>query len=187
MHAWAEICHLLLQSSKSPLTGFLCSIGWRIRLSSNTPHTNSNSKFAIFHNNYILLLSDLCSCVHTKKNSVVKPQFFSEQFESPRATSNLEKSNGLVHCLVKNAAVSQSSTTEQQVCPQRLPVQYWLMLSSNTPCTHKFDLARLKKIKIKKYFSHLATFWFGTFGILFSLASLGVLFIWKHLKMNGRL
>jgi len=36
--AWVEVCHLL-QSSKSPLTGFLCSIGWRIRLSSNTPHT----------------------------------------------------------------------------------------------------------------------------------------------------
>jgi len=35
-------CHLL-QSSKSPLTGFLCSIGWRLtvqtRLSSNTPCT----------------------------------------------------------------------------------------------------------------------------------------------------
>ena len=30
MHAWVEVCHLL-QSSKSPLTGFLCSIGWRIR------------------------------------------------------------------------------------------------------------------------------------------------------------
>jgi len=32
-----------IQSSKSPLTGFLCSIGWRIidqtRLSSNTPST----------------------------------------------------------------------------------------------------------------------------------------------------
>ena len=42
MHAWAEVCHLL-QSSKSSLTGFLCSIGWRIidqtRLSSNTPRT----------------------------------------------------------------------------------------------------------------------------------------------------
>jgi len=30
---------------------------------------------------------------------------FSEQFESPCWTSNLEKSNGLVHFLVKNAAL----------------------------------------------------------------------------------
>jgi len=29
MHALAEVCHLL-QSCKSPLTGFLCSIVWRI-------------------------------------------------------------------------------------------------------------------------------------------------------------
>jgi len=36
------LCHLL-QSSQSPLKGFLCNIGWRIidqtRLSSNTPRT----------------------------------------------------------------------------------------------------------------------------------------------------
>ena len=42
MHAWAEVCHLS-QSSTSVLTGFLCSIGWRIieqtRLSSNTSRT----------------------------------------------------------------------------------------------------------------------------------------------------
>ena len=45
MHAWAEVCHLL-QSSKSPLTGFLYNYvlhGWRItdqtRLSSITPRT----------------------------------------------------------------------------------------------------------------------------------------------------
>ena len=99
MHAWAEVCHLL-QSSKSPLTGFLCSIGSRIRLSSNAPRTPT---VLILRNNYISLLSDLCACVHGKKNGVVK--FFSERFESPRVTSNLEKSDGLVHCSVKNAAV----------------------------------------------------------------------------------
>jgi len=34
-------------------------------------HTNSISNSAILHN-YISLLSDLCACVHVKKNSVVK-------------------------------------------------------------------------------------------------------------------
>ena len=32
-------------------------------------HTNNS---AILHNNYISLLSDLCTCVHVKKNGVVK-------------------------------------------------------------------------------------------------------------------
>ena len=68
MHAWAEFCHLL-QSSKSPLTGFLCSIGWRTL---RTPHTDSISNSAIMRNNYISLLSDLCTCVHVKKNGVIK-------------------------------------------------------------------------------------------------------------------
>jgi len=67
MHAWTEVCHLL-QSSKSPLTGFLCSIGWRITGFLQTlPHTNSISNSAILRNNYISLLSDLCACVHVKK------------------------------------------------------------------------------------------------------------------------
>jgi len=33
-----------------------------------------------------------------------KPQFFSERFKPPHETSNLEKSDGLVHCSVENAA-----------------------------------------------------------------------------------
>ena len=32
-------------------------------------------------------------------------QFFNERFELPRETSKLEKSGGLVHCSVENAAV----------------------------------------------------------------------------------
>ena len=38
------------------------------------PHTNSISNSAILRNtgNYISLLSDLCACVHVKKNGVVK-------------------------------------------------------------------------------------------------------------------
>ena len=35
-------------------------------------HTNSISNSAILRNNYILLLSDLCACVHVKKNGVIK-------------------------------------------------------------------------------------------------------------------
>ena len=32
-----------------------------------SPHTNSISNSAILRNNYILLLSDLCACIHMKK------------------------------------------------------------------------------------------------------------------------
>ena len=35
-------------------------------------HTNSISNSTILRNNYILLLSDLCACIHMKKNGVVK-------------------------------------------------------------------------------------------------------------------
>ena len=38
----------------------------------HSPHTNSISNSAISHNNYISLLSDLCACVHVKKNGIVK-------------------------------------------------------------------------------------------------------------------
>ena len=104
MHAWTEVCHLL-QSSKSPLTGFLSSIGWRITEAffKHSPHTNSISNSAILRNNYISLLSDLCACVHVKKNGIVKEAIVLQW--APRVTSNLEKSDGLVHCSVKNAAV----------------------------------------------------------------------------------
>jgi len=34
--------------------------------------------------------------------------------------------------------------------------------------SHKFELAHLKKKKKEKHFGHLATFWFGTFTMLFS-------------------
>ena len=35
-------------------------------------HTNIFSNSATLRNNYISLLSDLCACVHVKKNGVVK-------------------------------------------------------------------------------------------------------------------
>jgi len=54
-------------------------------------------------------------------------------------TSNLEKSDGLVHCSVKNAAV---------------------LCENHRKDLRKFELARLKKKK--EHFGHLVTFWFGT-------------------------
>ena len=38
----------------------------------HSPHTNSISNSAILRNNYISLLSDLCACIHVKKNGIVK-------------------------------------------------------------------------------------------------------------------
>jgi len=35
-------------------------------------HTNCISNSAILNNNYILLLNDLCACIHMKKNVVAK-------------------------------------------------------------------------------------------------------------------
>ena len=69
-------------------------------------------------------------------------------------TLNLEKSDGLVHCSVKNAAV----------------------LCKNHRESRKFELACLKKKKKKreeeeeerKHFCRPVTFWFGTFVMLFS-------------------
>ena len=69
-----------------------------------SPHTNSIPNSVILHNNYISLLSDSCACVHVKKKWR-RQGSHSSSVESPRVTSNLEESDGLVHCSVKNAAV----------------------------------------------------------------------------------
>ena len=64
-------------------------------------------------------------------------------------TSNLEKSDGLVHCSIQNAAV----------------------LCENHHERGKFELARLKEKKMMKkeqHFGCLVTFWFGNFAMLFS-------------------
>ena len=42
----------------------------------HSPHTNSISNSAILHNNYISLLSNLCACVHVKKNVTEAIYFF---------------------------------------------------------------------------------------------------------------
>ena len=110
----------------------------------HSPLTNSIPNSAILRNNYISLLSDLCACVHVKKNGVVKEAIvLSERFESPRVTLNLEKSDGLVHCSVKNAAVLCENHRERVT-------QIWTNPSE------------------EKQFGRLVTFWFGTFAMHFS-------------------
>jgi len=81
------------------------------------PHTNSISNSAILQNNYISLLSDLCACVHVKKkNGVIKEAtvLHSEQFESPRVTSNMEKSDGLVLHLISTCLLMECSPKLQE-------------------------------------------------------------------------
>ena len=74
-------------------------------------------------------------------------------------TSNLEKSDGLVHCSVKNAAILCENHRERVM---------------------QIELAHLKKKKKEKHFGRLVTFWFGTFAML--LASLGVFSVMKTLE-----
>jgi len=89
----------------------------------HSPHTNSISNSAILHNNYIPLLktskfkvqSDLYACVHVNKKWRRKGSHSSSVSGSPRVTSNLEKSDGLVHCSVKNAAVLCENHREKRV------------------------------------------------------------------------
>ena len=68
-------------------------------------HTKSIFNSAILRNNYIMLLSELCACIHVKKKWCRKGSHSSSVSSSNRhrVTSNLEESNGLVHCSVKNA------------------------------------------------------------------------------------
>ena len=144
MHAWAEVCHLL-QSSKSPLTGFLCSIGWRITGFLQILHSISNS--AILRNNYISLLSDLCACVHMKKMA-----------SKGSHSSSVSDSNRLIMWLQTWKKAMGWCTTQWKM----------LLFCAKTIAkeSRKFELACLKKKE--KHFGRLATFWFGVFAMLFS-------------------
>ena len=69
---------------------------------------NCISISAILHNNCILLLSDLCACVHVKKKWHRKGSHSSSVSGSNhlvRLHTCKKKSNGLVHCSGENAAV----------------------------------------------------------------------------------
>jgi len=79
-------------------------------------------------------------------------------------TSNLEKSDGLAHCSVKNAAVLHENHCE----------------------SHKFELARMKKKKKKKKRKkkNILAVWrlSGSVHSRCFLAPLGVLFVMKTLE-----
>ena len=106
-------------------------------------HINSISNSAILRNNYILLLSDLCACIHGKKKWHCKGSH----------SSSVSSSNRLVWLQIWKKAMD------------------WCTAKTIVKESHKFELARLKKKKKKKkekHFGHLATFWFSTFAMLFS-------------------
>ena len=111
-------------------------------------HTNSISNSAILRNNYISLLSNLCACVHVKKNGIVKEAIVL-QWAVRIASCDFEtgKSDGLVHCSVKMLLFCVKTIMKE---------------------SRKDELAHLKKKKKEKHFGRLATFWFGTFAMLFS-------------------
>ena len=149
MHVWAEVCHLL-QSSKSPLRGsYAVLAGGSQAFFKHSPHTNSISNSAILHNNYISLLSDLCTCVHIKKQWRRKGSH----------SSSVSGSNRFVWL--------QTWKKTMGWCTAQ-----WKMLlfcaKTIMKVSCKFELARLKKKKKEKHFGRLVTFGFGTFVMLFS-------------------
>jgi len=78
-------------------------------------HTNSISNSAILHTNYISLLSDLCACIHVKKNGVIKEAIVLQWVvRIALCDLNLKKSDGLVHCSVKNAVCAKTIVKESR-------------------------------------------------------------------------
>ena len=118
-------------------TLFLCS-----------PHTNSISNSAILHNNDISLLSDLCACVHVKKNAVVKEATVI-QWAVWMALWDFKP--GKKRC-------ADALLSEKCCCIVRKPL--WK--------SRKFQLAHLKKRKKKNNLAVWRHFWFNTFAMLFS-------------------
>ena len=108
MHAWAEVCHLL-QSSKSPLTGFYAVLAEEPQaFFKHSPHTNSISNSAILRINYISLLSDFVrmrTCEEKKWRRKGSHSSSVSGSEWPRVTSNLEKKRWAGALLSENAAV----------------------------------------------------------------------------------
>ena len=123
MHAWAEVCHLL-QSSKSPLKGFLRLQYWL-------------------------------------KNHWPDQAFFKHSPHTNCISNSVSGSNHLVRLQTWKKAMGWC--TVLLFCAKTILKE-----------SRKFELARLKKKKKKKNISktfrirRLATFWFGTFAMLFS-------------------
>ena len=138
----------------------------------HSPHTNSISNSAILRNNYISLLSDLCACVHVKKKWRRKGSHSSSVSGSNHLVwlHTWKKGNGLVHCSVKNVAVSCKNHCESIT-------QIWTSQSEEEEKKKKKKRRRRKKKNI------LAVWRLS--GLVLSrcfLAPLGVLFVMKTLK-----
>jgi len=97
----------------------------------HSPHTNSISNSAILRNNYISLLSDLCTCIHVKKKWRCKGSH----------SSSVSSSNRLVRLQIWEKAMGWC-------------IAQWKMLlfcaKTIVKESCKFELARLKKQKKKK-------------------------------------
>ena len=161
MHASAEVCHLL-QSSMSPLTGFLCSIGWRITgFLPTLPAHHSISNSTILRNNYISLLGDLCACVHVKEKWRRKGSH----------SSSVGGSNRLVWLQTWKKAMGWCTTQWKMLlfCAKTIVKE-----------SRKFELARLKKKK-EKHFWTSGDFLVRCFRDAF-LLPLGVFFVMKALE-----
>ena len=153
MHAWAEVCHLL-QSSKSPLTGFLSSIGWRITGFLQTLPAHSISNSAILHNNYISLL--------TREEKMAWR-------ENGVWSSSVSGSSRLVWLQAWKKAMGWCTAQWKMllICAETIVKE-----------SRKFELARLKKKKKKeKHFGRLGSVLSRCF-----LAPQGVLFVIKNTR-----
>ena len=141
----------------------------------HSPHTNSISNSAILRNNYISLLSDLCAWVHVKKKWRRKGSHSSSVSGSNRLVwlQTWHKSDVLVHCSVKNAAVLCENRRERVT-------QIW-----TSPSEEEEEEEEEEKKK-EKHFGRLVTFWFGTFAMLFCATGC----VFRHEKtrrwVNGR-
>ena len=94
---------------------------------SNTPHIGSISNLAILRNNYISLLSDLCTCVHVKKQWHRKGSHSS-------SVSGSNPLGWLKTC--EKAMVCCTAQWKMLFCAKTIAKE-----------SHKFELARLKKKK----------------------------------------
>ena len=130
-------------------------------------HTTCISNSAILCNNYISLLSDLCTCIHVK-----------EKWHCKRShSSSLSSSNHLVRLQTWEKVMGWCSAQWKTLlfCVKTIVKE-----------SHKFELARHKKKKKKKKKQKEKHFWpSGDFLVWYFccfLATLGVLFVMKTLK-----
>ena len=93
-----------------------------------------------------------------------KPWFSSERIEQPCETSNQNKSDGLVHCSVKMLLFC-AKTIMKESCKFELAC---LKKKRKKKEEEEEEEEEEEKKKKEKHFGRLATFWCGTFTMLFS-------------------